>query len=71
MNDVFASLNRWIKANKLTLHVDKINVMKFCTNNKTCVFKNYYRSTMGQHCQMVSSRSISTVTLHKCKIFPQ
>jgi hypothetical protein len=35
-NDVFASLNKWIKANKLTLNFDKTNFMKFCTNNKTC-----------------------------------
>jgi hypothetical protein len=40
MNDVFASLNRWIKANKLALNFDKTNFMKFCTNNKTCVNLN-------------------------------
>jgi hypothetical protein len=37
MNDVFASLNKWIKANKLTLNFKKTNVMKFCANNKTRV----------------------------------
>jgi hypothetical protein len=37
MNDVFASLNKWIKANKLTLYFDKTSFMKLCTNNKTCV----------------------------------
>jgi hypothetical protein len=37
MNDVFASLNKWIKANKLTSNFDQTNFMKFCTNNKTCV----------------------------------
>jgi hypothetical protein len=40
MNDVFASLNKGIKANKLTLHFDKTNLMKFCSNNKTCVNLN-------------------------------
>jgi hypothetical protein len=40
MNDVFAILNRWIKANKLTLNFDKTNFIKFCTNNKTCVNLN-------------------------------
>jgi hypothetical protein len=38
--NVFASLNRWIKANKLTLNFAKTNFMKFCTNNKTCVNLN-------------------------------
>jgi hypothetical protein len=37
MNDVFAGLNKWIKANKLTLNFDKTNFMKFCTTNKNCV----------------------------------
>jgi hypothetical protein len=37
MDDVFASLNEWIEANKLTLHFDKTNFMKFCTNNKSYV----------------------------------
>jgi hypothetical protein len=37
MNDVFAGLNKWIKANKLTLNFDKKNFMKFCTTNKNCV----------------------------------
>jgi hypothetical protein len=37
MNDVFAGLNKWIKANKLTLNFDKTNLMKFCTTNKNCV----------------------------------
>jgi hypothetical protein len=36
MNDVFAGLNKWIKANKLTLNFDKTNFMKFCTTNKNC-----------------------------------
>jgi hypothetical protein len=30
MNDVFTSLNKWIKANKLTLNFDKTNFMKVC-----------------------------------------
>jgi sarcosine oxidase/L-pipecolate oxidase len=34
MNDVFASLNKWIKANKLTLNFDKTNFTKFCIYNK-------------------------------------
>jgi hypothetical protein len=37
MNDVFADLNKWIKANKLTLNFDKTNFMKFCTTSKKCV----------------------------------
>jgi hypothetical protein len=37
MNDVFAGLNKWIKANKLTLNLYKTNLMKFCTTNKNCV----------------------------------
>jgi hypothetical protein len=36
MIDVFAGLNKWIKANKLTLNFDKTNFMKFCTTNKNC-----------------------------------
>jgi hypothetical protein len=40
MNDVFASLNRWINANKLTLNFDKTYFMKLCTNNKNCVNLN-------------------------------
>jgi hypothetical protein len=35
MNDVFASFNKWIKANKFTLHFDKTKFVKFYTNNKT------------------------------------
>jgi hypothetical protein len=31
MNDVFASLNKWIKTNKLILNFDKTNFKKFCT----------------------------------------
>jgi hypothetical protein len=37
MNDIFGGLNKWIKANKLTLNFDKTNFMKFCTTNKNCV----------------------------------
>jgi hypothetical protein len=37
MNDVFAGLNKWIKAHKFTLNFDKTNFMKFCTTNKNCV----------------------------------
>jgi hypothetical protein len=37
MNDVFAGLNKWIKANKLILNFDKTNFKKFCTTNKNCV----------------------------------
>jgi hypothetical protein len=36
MNDAFARLNKWIKANQLTLNFYKTNCMKFCTNSKTC-----------------------------------
>jgi hypothetical protein len=39
-NDVFAGLNKWIKANKLTLNFDRTNFTKVCTNNKTCVDLN-------------------------------
>jgi hypothetical protein len=35
INDIFASLNRWFKANKLTQHFDRTNFMNFATNNKT------------------------------------
>jgi vacuolar-type H+-ATPase subunit B/Vma2 len=37
MNDVFAGLNRWIKANKLAINFVKTNFMKLCTTNKNCV----------------------------------
>jgi hypothetical protein len=37
MYDVFAGLNKWIKASKLTLSLDRTNFMKFCTTNKNCV----------------------------------
>jgi hypothetical protein len=37
MNTVFAGLNKWIRANKLTLNFDKTNFMKFCTADKNCV----------------------------------
>jgi hypothetical protein len=40
MNCVFARLNKSIKANKVTSDFDKVNFMKFCTNNKTCVNLN-------------------------------
>jgi hypothetical protein len=40
MNDVFASLNKWIKVNKLALYLDKTNFMQFFINNKTCVHLN-------------------------------
>jgi hypothetical protein len=40
MNNDSASLNKWIKANKLTLNFDKTNFMKVCTNNKTCANLN-------------------------------
>jgi hypothetical protein len=36
MNDVFAGLKKWIKANKVTLNFDNTNFMKFCTTNKKC-----------------------------------
>jgi hypothetical protein len=38
--NVFASLNKRFKANKLTLNFDKINFMKFATNRKTCINLN-------------------------------
>jgi hypothetical protein len=37
---VCASLRKWFKNNKLTIHFDKKNFMKFCTNNKPCVDLN-------------------------------
>jgi hypothetical protein len=37
MNDVFAGLNKWIKANKPTLNFDKTSFMIFSTANKNCV----------------------------------
>jgi hypothetical protein len=37
INDVFADLNSWFKTSKLTLNLDKINFMKFTTNNKTSI----------------------------------
>jgi hypothetical protein len=37
MNDFFTGLNKWIKANKLTLNFYKTNVIRFCTTNKNCV----------------------------------
>jgi hypothetical protein len=37
MNDIFAGLNKLIKANKLTINFDKTNLMKFCTTNKNRV----------------------------------
>jgi hypothetical protein len=40
MSDIFASLNKWIKANKLTLNFDKTNFIKFCTTSKNCVNLN-------------------------------
>jgi hypothetical protein len=40
INDAFAGLNRWFKANELTLNFDKTNFIKFATNNKTCISLN-------------------------------
>jgi hypothetical protein len=34
MNEIFASLNKGIKANKLTLNFDKTSFMKCCTNKQ-------------------------------------
>jgi hypothetical protein len=50
MNDVFASFNKWIKANKLTLNFDKTNFTKFFINNKTCFNLNigYGNQTIGE-----------------------
>jgi hypothetical protein len=36
MNDVYADLNKWFKANKLVLNFDKTNYIKFATKNNTC-----------------------------------
>jgi hypothetical protein len=36
MNDVFANLNKWFKANKLAPNFDKTNYIKSATKNKTC-----------------------------------
>jgi hypothetical protein len=35
VNDVFADLNNWFKADKFTSSFDKTKFMKFATNNKT------------------------------------
>jgi hypothetical protein len=37
INDVFADLNNWFKANKLISNSDKTNFRKFTTNNKTSI----------------------------------
>jgi hypothetical protein len=34
-NNVFSHMNIWFSANKLTLNLDKTNVMKFTTNNSS------------------------------------
>jgi hypothetical protein len=39
-NDAFPSLNKWFKVNQHTLKFDKTNIMKFSTNNKTCINLN-------------------------------
>jgi hypothetical protein len=50
MNDAFASLNKWIKSNKLTSYCNRTNFIKFCTNNKTCVNLNvgFYDKTIAE-----------------------
>jgi hypothetical protein len=40
INDIFTSLNKWFKANKLKLNFDKTYFMKFA-NNKTCIHLKY------------------------------
>jgi hypothetical protein len=40
VHPTFASLNKWIKTNICTLNLDKTNIIKFCTNNRTCVNQN-------------------------------
>jgi hypothetical protein len=40
MNDIVVTLKKWFKDNKLTLYVDKTDVMKFGTNSKTCINLN-------------------------------
>jgi hypothetical protein len=37
IDDVFADLNNWFKANKLTLNFDKTKLMKFTTTNKISI----------------------------------
>jgi hypothetical protein len=37
-NDVFTDVSSWFKANKLTLNFDRVNFMRFATNNKTYQF---------------------------------
>jgi hypothetical protein len=50
MNYVFASLNKWIKANKLTPNFHKTNFTKFCIYNKTSVHLNigYGNKAIGE-----------------------
>jgi hypothetical protein len=37
MNNVFTSLSKWFKADKLTLNFDKTNLVKLSTKSKTCI----------------------------------
>jgi hypothetical protein len=44
IDDVFADLNSWFKANKLTLNSDKTNFMKFATNKTSINFNIGYEN---------------------------
>jgi hypothetical protein len=46
VNDVFADLNKWFKANKLTSHFHKTNLMKFATNKTSINFNIGYDKTI-------------------------
>lgn len=39
INDVFTQMNKWFKASKLVLNIDKTNFMLFATK-KTCITLN-------------------------------
>jgi hypothetical protein len=38
INDTFASLKKWFKANQLTLSFDKINFMEFASNKTALIY---------------------------------
>jgi hypothetical protein len=40
ISDVCNGLNKWFKANKLSLNFGKTNFITFATNNKTCIHLN-------------------------------
>jgi hypothetical protein len=42
MNNVFTSLSKWFKADKLTLNSDKTKFIKLSTKSKTCINVNVW-----------------------------